>query len=117
MYFNKRDKILRIFVDNISKSHIMHIWVFGSTAIKNDRPDSDIDIAIVYTLGWTNTFQKHIEDIRTNLMIDYGIHLSLLYFKISDWHQNIVPIIHTIKHEGIKLWENVKIPLSSLKAT
>ena len=41
-------EILRAHRDELARRHVVHLWVFGSLARGDERPDSDVDIIVEF---------------------------------------------------------------------
>lgn len=109
--YSTRDKISSEFAQDIKRIlSCEKIILFGSTARKDDRISSDIDICIVGGVGsieWD--VRKLINDLVTDYLIEKEVLINWLYFTLKQWRTAKDPIINTIKREGRVLWEKEKI--------
>ena len=66
---------------------LVEIAVFGSRARRDNRPDSDVDVAIVLRDGAWQVWreQRHLVDIGTDIFIDTGLDIEPWVFSEADW--------------------------------
>ncbi|MGV9171651.1 MAG: nucleotidyltransferase domain-containing protein [Promethearchaeia archaeon] len=82
------------------------IYLFGSTARRDDKVFSDIDICLVGPLEKLNREERvRINDITAEFYIDHFITINWIYFNNQEWNKEKLPLIKTIKTEGKVLWE------------
>lgn len=82
------------------------IWLYGSRARHEERPDSDWDILVLsskpqLTFQEEEAFMDHICD----LMIETGQTIQLFAYGKQDWHQHhsITPFYKNVQAEAIQL--------------
>lgn len=66
------------------------LFLFGSRARGDNRPDSDYDVAVVLNdpdaVLWRE--QDHLADIAYESMLAQGIHIQPVPFTVDDWRSN-----------------------------
>lgn len=109
--YPKRDLISKECADKLKKSlPLDKIYLFGSTARKDDEISSDIDICLIGPFAKSDkTYKKLVNNITAELYIENSIMINWIYFHRSEWENEKYPIILTIKKEGKILWEKEKI--------
>ncbi len=106
-----RDKIPKIFTEKVKNLSVFSkIILFGSTAKKEDRLDSDIDIAII---GEKNQLPKKIKDkiadIITDILLDYSVFINWIYLSEDEVNNHSIPIVKSIINEGEIVWVKERI--------
>ncbi len=90
------EKIKRYFKDN---PQIIAVYLFGSYAANRQRPESDVDIAVLFEFNLTQ--QK-----RFNLCLQYYADLSDEYeLDIVDMNSADYPLLYEIFNEGELVFE------------
>ena len=109
--YSIRDELSIKFAEKIRKHFSLdRIILFGSTARKDDRIDSDLDICLIGNISRLSHSQRRlVDDIAGDFLLDNGLLINWLYFNDQQWEKNNLPIIKTIKNEGKLLWANEKI--------
>jgi len=96
---------------NISKS--IHgndpkaeVFLFGSRARGDNRPDSDWDILILIdNLDITNEIEDKFRDDLYNLELESGQIISTFIYSKNYWQNSLIfsPLYKNVKKEGIRL--------------
>jgi predicted nucleotidyltransferase len=96
-------KIAKRYIDSISRNfQIENAILFGSFAKGTNRPDSDIDLAIIF---------KSVDDIidlqiqLMQLRTDEDLLIEPHPFKATDFHSSN-PIVAEIKRDGIEIFNH-----------
>lgn len=93
---------LRAGLERIYGPRLRELWLFGSRARGDAEPESDIDVALVL-----DDFRRAPEEIeRTSellatLSLAYDCVINLLPIRERDWQRARLPIIESIRKEGI----------------
>ncbi|MBI5299754.1 MAG: nucleotidyltransferase domain-containing protein, partial [Deltaproteobacteria bacterium] len=96
--------------DSKIANEILEIWLFGSYARGNYKPDSDIDILIVSKKRNLDT-TNGIDEISEKAMesVDYEELLAIMEIPQEEWltmKKDHYPLAQSIEQEGILLWKN-----------
>ena len=81
------------------------IYLFGSTARKDDKISSDIDICLIGPHELSQEDREFINDTTGDIYVESCIAINWVYFSMREWNEGILPLIQTIKREGKLLWE------------
>ncbi|MFO8017747.1 MAG: nucleotidyltransferase domain-containing protein [Promethearchaeia archaeon] len=108
--YPKREYLSKECAHKLKNSVVLNkIYLFGSTARRDDTPSSDIDICLVGPLNKLNReSRKIINNITAAIYIDNYLIINWIYFNLGEWKREKFPIIKTIKKEGKVLWEKEK---------
>jgi predicted nucleotidyltransferase len=108
--YSLRDETAKRFAVEIASSlPVLKIILFGSTARRDDQIKSDIDIAIIGEKNLSLTQKDQINETITNFLLDRGILINWIYILKNEWNLNLLPIVKSIRKEGIILWEKERI--------
>ena len=115
--YSKRDELSQEFALEITRHlKLEKIYLFGSTAKKKDRINSDIDICFIGKSDKLGNREKEIISNQvTEFLIEHAIVINWIYFNRNQWEKETIPITKTIKNEGKILWEKEKTESHSQK--
>lgn len=102
-----KDLIIKKFLNKISKlrNEIQAIYLFGSRARGDERPDSDYDFLIVVKRPHKE-FRKEIYNAVVNVLLENNKLISLKVVKAEDFSrfsQLGLPFIKNVLREGVKI--------------
>lgn len=85
---------------------VQSIILFGSVAKGTETPESDIDVAVIYTHEDREQHEKML-DLVTDLDLKYDKIISVIMIeetKFKIWG-NTLPFYKNVKKDGIELWK------------
>ena len=98
----KRDEIYAI----ARKHKAEKLWVFGSCARKEERPDSDIDLLVLLS-GEKKSIDREMEICGQMMLLEIqtGIYVSPKVYLKKDWENRpfVTPFYLNVMREGIVL--------------
>lgn len=102
-----KDKVIEEFLEKIApiKERILEIYLFGSRARDDWRPDSDYDILIVLESREDEIIDK-LYDAVIDILLSTGKLISLKIFPIKEFERLKslqTPFISNVLNEGIKI--------------
>ena len=111
MFYTFRDWIASEFAKKaVEFLPIEMVILFGSTARKDDRPESDIDLAIVATRGLiTRTTRRKLADISSEFLVEFGVLLNWILITPDEYEDRQNALVENIRKDGIVLWAKEKI--------
>jgi predicted nucleotidyltransferase len=92
-----KEGLVRIYGDKLKA-----VYLYGSYARGEARPDSDIDIMIV--LNNYESYGREIDrtgELASKLSLDYGISISRVVMKETQWKTSDTPLLHNIRTDGV----------------
>jgi len=103
-----RDSIAERFVEKIAvpKSRIRTVYLFGSRARGDERPDSDYDLLLVVADDFTLAEKSRIYDAVMDILLETGRLVSLKIFKEKEFERLRrieTPFITNVLREGIRI--------------
>ena len=78
------------------------VYLYGSYARGNAQPDSDLDVMIV--LQDYRSYGKEIDrtgKLTSNLSLEYGISISRVMTKETQWKISDTPLLRNIRMDGV----------------
>ena len=78
------------------------VYLYGSYARDEARPDSDIDVMIV--LGHYEQYRGEIErtgELASSLSLEYGISINRIIMTLDQWQKSDTPLLRNIRAEGL----------------
>jgi len=88
---------------SIYKSRLKGVYLFGSYARGEQDAESDIDVLVVL-----DTFEPSYSaevnrtgDLASELSLKYGITISKVYVKETDWIRKETPFLDNVREEAI----------------
>lgn len=102
------DSITQKFIDKIRdiKEKIDAIYLFGSRARGDEKPDSDYDLLLVVKDDFTLTDKSKLYDVVIDILLEMSRLISLKIFKKKEFerlYQMKTPFTQNVLKEGIKL--------------
>jgi len=103
----RKDQVITKFIKDTNnlKERIEEIYLFGSRARGEERPDSDYDLLIVVDQA-DGKFREKIYEIVLDILLDTGKLLSLKILSSEEFKrlsQLRTPFIENVLREGIKI--------------
>ena len=107
-----KSQVLIIYLEELKKelsliytSQLQGVYVFGSYALQEQDPESDLDILIVSDMDTYPTEIKRTGEMVSRLSLKYGITISRTFVRESDWKTNDSPCFamfarKLLQHEG-----------------
>lgn len=92
-----KEGLVRIYGDRLKG-----VYVYGSYARGEERPDSDIDVMIV--LDDYQSYGKEIDrtgELVSKLSLEYGISISRVIMKEVQWKESDTPLLRNIRIDGV----------------
>lgn len=93
---------LKIALQRIYGERLEGLYLYGSYARGEERPGSDLDVAMIlddYERPWIEI--QRTSQIVSDLSLEYGITISLIPCRASDWSARQKPLLRNILREGI----------------
>ena len=91
-------------LDTLYKERLRGLYVYGSVARGEARPDSDVDIAMIlddFERPWPEI--QRTGEIVSALSLEYDLTFSLIPVTWQDWSANAKPLVRNIHREGVAL--------------
>lgn len=103
-----KDPIITKFIQGISdfENKIERVFLFGSRARGDERPDSDYDLLLVVTEDFSRSDKDHLYDIVMDILLEAGRLVSLKIFKHQEFQRLChleTPFMKHVLKEGIKV--------------
>ena len=99
------EQILREFrqgLEQIYKSRLVTVILFGSQARNDAEPDSDIDVLVVLKGPVDpNDEITRLSPFKTRLCLTYDVVISCVYIADAEFSQDESPLVLNIRREGV----------------
>jgi uncharacterized protein len=92
-----KEGLIRIYGDKLKE-----LYLYGSYARGVAQPDSDIDVMIV--LNNYESYGREIDrtgELISKLSLDYGISISRVIMKETQWKNSDTPLLRNIRIDGV----------------
>ncbi|MFH1505072.1 MAG: nucleotidyltransferase domain-containing protein [Candidatus Omnitrophota bacterium] len=104
------DQVIQIFIEKLKKAGLMNkiemMYLFGSRARGDERPNSDYDIFIVTPVSNKIEFKSKVYDIVMDILLEKQRLISLKVYRSKDFKRFCMiktPFITNILKEGVKI--------------
>ena len=92
-----KSELLKIYGDNIHS-----IFLYGSRARGDEKPDSDIDILIVLKAEFNySEMLKLSDDLAASLSLENDVVISRVFVSEKDYRERHIPFLMNVRREGI----------------
>ncbi len=92
---------------SVLQSRIISIIVYGSVARGTNRPDSDVDVAIIVNGELGLDIQDQLSEIIVDLNLQFDTVFSVIDIdkKTFDKLSNVSPFYKNVINEGVVIWK------------
>jgi predicted nucleotidyltransferase len=93
---------LKSTLTKIYGNRLKGLYLYGSFARGDERSGSDLDVAMVldgFERPWFEI--QRTSQLVSELSLEYGITVSLIPVRISDWDAKQKPLVRSIRREGV----------------
>jgi len=99
------DTILREFRDGLEqiyRSRLVRVVLFGSQARDEAEPDSDIDVMLVLREPVNpHDATRRLSTFRAELCLKYDVVISCVYVSEREYRQDGTPLMLNVRREGV----------------
>ncbi len=82
----------------------IEVWLFGSEARGDARPDSNIDLLVLFNKPKVEDDDRNkIYDITMPIEWDNGVAINTIMFSKSQWESRMTPFRDNVQTDGIRL--------------
>lgn len=102
----RREEIIKRIKQGLSAlPYDMEVWLFGSEARGEARPDSDIDLLILFngTERVSPTEKDNIYDVTYPIELDTGISIQPYIISKTQWESRMTPFRDNVQTDRIRL--------------
>jgi predicted nucleotidyltransferase len=89
-------------LNHIYGDKLKGVYIYGSYARGEERPDSDMDVMIV--LDDYESYGKEIDrtgELVSRLSLEYGLSISRVIMKEIQWMESDTPLLRNIRIDGV----------------
>ena len=113
-----REKALSAFLEKLQKregKNLLKVMLFGSVALGDSRPDSDIDVFVLVNNGTNMELTERIVEISVDADLEEGeckVHIAPFINTLEEYRDSRafgVPVFYNIDEEGVILYDNVAV--------
>ena len=82
----------------------IEVWLYGSEAHGDARPDSDIDLLVLFNKPKVTLDDEYrIYDVTTPIEWDCGVAINPMIYSKSQWESRMTPFRLNVINDGIRI--------------
>jgi type I restriction enzyme S subunit len=95
-------KKLKMSLLQLYGNQLKGLYLYGSFARGEEKAGSDLDVAMILENFERPWFEiQRTSQLVSDLSLEYGVTVSLIPLRISDWSMNQRPLVRSIQREGV----------------